>query len=358
MENFCCEICNFKTDRKANYSRHLRSDRHIKKSNGDDNSSVVSNITEPDDMSWKQSVISSADKEIMELKYQMEMMKKEHEIATLKMQLTLQQQQQQIQLPMQQPTNNIQLEIQEVAVAKPKPKPISEKEMLTNRINNGCLTFNQFINEYVNNFGMWKYAKDYKGYYIPKSLHKKNLIIEVLCDLIEEVNDREKLPIYCSDERRKVLHILTEDGWIKGDDNDKTIRKYINNLVCYIHRQIMRLCELLCVVYKKKSSIHHELKKYYGSKDTVGDSISEFISRYYEFPSDKLVQKTIIQLSNSTTKKAKRYVPEEFVPIAPDPNDTQSDNECDDDNNNCNNENEDDNTYRDESDSDNDGDSS
>jgi uncharacterized protein YdcH (DUF465 family) len=82
-----------------------------------------------------------------------------------------------------------------------------------------------------------------------------NLIINVFCGMINNT-EKHLCPIYCSDVKRKVFYVKTDEGWKKFDDDEfhqvqEKIIKRIDNLAYDAQRNARILCQYHYSNYKK-----------------------------------------------------------------------------------------------------------
>ena len=97
MTKHICKYCDFKTDKTSTYNDHLKSKKHLKAIQSDDASvSSMSSKSSKSTTSLYDAVINETDKQILELKHQLEL--KEIEILNITKEYTLKLQMKDIEL--------------------------------------------------------------------------------------------------------------------------------------------------------------------------------------------------------------------------------------------------------------------
>jgi hypothetical protein len=281
MVNYICKCCNYETTRKSSYEKHINSDKHKNIENRDNISSISGDETKHD---------NTTNNSIVELEYQLKM--KENEIQniineyTLKLQmkdleikhkddiiLSLQKQlqQQQIQRPVEQHPEEEQ-PVQLIITEQPNAKRPSVKTSLEIEFKNSpsiekC--YKELINTPEhNNFiqsvelpdetevNILNPDKSRLSYYQNSS--NISTAIEIIKGFIKTFSKQE-LPFYCSDKRRNVLHLKTENGWIKETEDNKN--EFDNHLLQFGRSALFSItncCHKMETLFKKSKLSFHE----------------------------------------------------------------------------------------------------
>jgi hypothetical protein len=239
-----CEICNFQTEKKSTYNDHLKSKKHVNKLNGDCCSSTTSSsINDSVDNTSTASRIRELEnqlklKEMQIEKMMIELKHKDEIISILRQQPApqnnIQLPQNNIQLPqnnIQLPQNNTQLVIQEIPQAQTKKLSVMEY-LNTKRTNAPTIEqcYKMMNNSKYNNYLQYIENKlDGKDYNILAPSKSRNSdykqrgvdnAIEIISKFFNEIPANSR-PFYCSDKRRNILYIKTNNGWIKQNDENK-----------------------------------------------------------------------------------------------------------------------------------------
>lgn len=252
MVNYICKCCNYETDRKSSYEKHLNSDKHkkvVKQNPRDDVSTISGESTHGAD----DEASTTSNKSIIDLEYQLKI--KENEIQsiinefTLKLQMkdleikhrdeTIAMLRNQLQQPtkvaekvvevqQQKPTPNLDLVINEVPPTKSK-RPL--KQALETDFQNAptiekCKEFllmeqhNCFIQTVGHNDEEVPILHQDKIRRTEFDLQNTSIAIQLIKSFVASLPKNE-LPFYCSDKRRHVLHLKTQNGWMKETEENK-----------------------------------------------------------------------------------------------------------------------------------------
>ena len=239
MPIYSCEICNFQTEKKFNYDKHIKSKKHLNKINGDcclsTTSSSINNFV---DNTSTASRIRELENQLKLKDLEMENQLKLKEMQIEKMMIELKYKDELISflrqpLQSQAPQNNIQFSVQENQIQPILTKKLSVMEYLnTKRINaptiEECnkMLFDSDYNNYLQTIHNDSDDKDYIILDKSKLFHYEykergvDNAIEIISKFFNEMPNDEK-PFYCRDKRRNILYIKTNNGWIKQTDKNK-----------------------------------------------------------------------------------------------------------------------------------------
>lgn len=291
MPSYICQPCNFNTEKKSTYNDHLKSKKHLNKTNNccqsecASTSSIISTITTIDETN------SSTAARIRELEHQILLMKKEYE-------LKLQHKDEIISILKEQINNktsynNIELKVEE--------KQIPEKqEILTPKIPTieflhehleSAPTIEQCCkmlkNDQFNDYIMEANMNDEPTIilhpkYITKSSFKENAVdnaIEIIINFFSTF-ETNKLPFYCSNKRKNILYLKTDNGWIK--QTEKNTDEFNKLLLNFAKTALwsVQCCVSNCERKFKNKSAYKKFHELYNIhyEDWVNDHKSELIS--------------------------------------------------------------------------------
>ncbi len=254
MVNYTCDCCSFLTNKKSTYNDHLVSKKHLNKINNisvtSSNSSIISNITEPELQDDTASTLKIKDLENelklkeLEINNLKELLKvKDEMIIFLKSmpppQVVVQQQQQQplkenITMTIEEkPSTNTKLtrnQIIEHLTLTRKDAPIIEEFIKTELRSNKNIYLKTIFVEKRFNSDKYKnltYYNEFKSQALVPSTTDaifsfssiSNLVVNMFCKVIEKV-DKSLCPIYCNDKHRNVFYVKTADGWDRKTDEE------------------------------------------------------------------------------------------------------------------------------------------
>lgn len=363
MPKYVCECCEFETDRKSNYDKHIKSSKHLSKLNQPSSSTNIS-VTSVSSLGTEEFKDSSKQSAIVELEYQLklkdieiqniineytlklqmkdnEIKHKDELIAMLRHQTT-----QQPQQPLQQQTapvsnhfepvkqNNINMVIHEKTTNQ-QPKQESTLDMLK-RERKDAITIEEFIDDYLftdNNPYIYIGELDNKDYILPvnikKNDYKSQFLVTQICKTFETI-PKQMSPIFCSDERRHKFYILTNDGWIKSNE-EESINKIITNLV---FKSAKVISQAFLNIFDLQARTDINFKNFFKKKYNMPCEVFMYDHKP-ELTSKLLYDKTLIDklkiaLSTMTSSKSKKYVPESEPEPEPDDCD-ESDYDCEKD---------------------------
>lgn len=222
MVEYKCDCCNYTTDRKLNYDRHLSSDKHLKKTNNETNKST--NLS-------KDEIIKNQQEEINNLK---------NEINDLKQKLVSQEpaplfSKKLISKPKQE---NIVMKIEEVVKKDPAELNLNIEEFLEKYIKKGGETkYTQviYLNEIKKTVIKFEYLKKGCIYNLKKVINE--LLLNGLKELPDGVNFYEVV-----NKRLNRFKIRTNDKIIttKHDEKevDDSIKKLLTGIYYFLRRSI------------------------------------------------------------------------------------------------------------------------
>jgi len=337
MVKHTCSYCDFETDRKSTYDLHLVSNKHIKKVNTasskkatvvEDNQSI-SSIEEPTATNIE------CNTRIIQLEYELKM--KEKEIERIINEYTLKLQMKDLEIkhkdeiieflqnkPKEEP-NNIQLLVQEkpkLAVVDENVSQLSNEEdkklklpikqcLLQYRADapsfENCTreffcdaNYNKFINV-VDFIGEYKILKEE---FIKQGGNQADCIsaVEEILKSYFRQYEKNKQPFYCSDSKRHILYIKTNDGWIKPtDDNEAQFDKYILNFARCALYSVQRIIHNTYELFKDKQQDFKRIYQLHFS-DWIKDHKNEISGVYSIYDTDdecirKMIKNTKIILS-------------------------------------------------------------
>ena len=274
---FECVKCNYKTDKRGNYNRHLKTKKHLDIHRSDEFACHLCNYKTD-----KKNNLIRHDK-----KYHCKIVKKEKEIKRNN-------QQNMIDL------TNLEINLQKILKEQENIKKLIPKNTGNTIINNKlsinvylnteckeAMSIQDFLNQLNLSFDDLYYTKN-NGFVEGIS----NVFVKKLGDL-----DPKERPIHCSDKKRLHFYVKNTDAWEKDDDN-KNINKAIGNVQ---RKQIEMLYhwELNHPGWEKNEKLFHErlnlANSVYGSikdKDREKDNkaIKKKISERIDFDIDVLVE--------------------------------------------------------------------
>ena len=220
---YICVFCNYNTNIKCNYIKHLQTIKHIKNTN----KSIKNNkhvckcgkIYKYHSGLWKHKKKCNINNEIFNIKNEIIELKKNNKILTKEL--------------IKSNKNNNEL-IKEVKKIKNNKNQIISQNITNNQINNNQnISINVFLNEYCKdamNFSDFikklEISFDDLTYTGDTSYVEgiSKILIKNLCKL-----NKLKRPIHCSDVKRKVLYIKNKEGWEK-DKQHENITKCIKDV--------------------------------------------------------------------------------------------------------------------------------
>lgn len=234
MVKYNCPTCNFTTDRKSNYERHLKTSKCSNNnsiSSSASLSSSVSNLTD-EEMSINNRILELENQlKIKDLELQM----KDLEIKHLKEINLMLKNEQQVK-PSLNKSNNI-----SVSITEKQPNVFSKAGIsdLLKKERSEVISIEDFIKEYLKNPTYNNYLKttlfNNEELIVSKNVtvsdYNKNLFVTQICNLLNKI-PHNKRPIYCSNIRLHKFYIYSNGKWLEPNDeeNDKLIKNLINEL--------------------------------------------------------------------------------------------------------------------------------
>jgi hypothetical protein len=250
---FCCEICQYITDRKGNLVSHFATAKHLKEINVNNFKQISSNILECEfcckiyqtaaglwkhkkkcieifsdnkDNKYDTSILEkSYDKDLilMLIKQNSELVKENSEFK------------------------NMMLDQQTIMIEVIKNGTHNTTHNTTTNSHNKTFNLNVFLNETC------KDAMNIMDFVDSIQLQLSDLenvgklgYVEGITNIITKnlkALDITQRPIHCTDKKREVLYIKDENKWEKEDDDKKKIRKAIKRVAFKNHRLIMKFKE-------------------------------------------------------------------------------------------------------------------
>lgn len=365
MVNYSCKCCDFETERKSNYEKHMRSEKHLRKLNGSDASSL-SSLSFTETPTYNVSI-----NRITELEYQLKM--KDIEIQNIINEYNLKLQMKDLEIKhkedmiqMLQKTHHQNVEeqpnVKMVITEKPKAnkiqlvpvtenKPIETKKETTieylMRERKNAITIETFIQKYLSNPQYNKFIKtiSYNGndYTMLSSVKDADITkasaLKQICKVMDKIPHNQR-PIFCSDERRHKFYILTNEGWIKSNNEeeiDKLLNKLVNSSYWLLSSSLNNIIKQIpASPFLTEDSFAHQLEKgceiainYKQQLDTFNSTFCRMFKTNYNISFEKwngdiknkltiaimetqeyAKEKIKIQLSKITTATTTKYIEE------------------------------------------------
>jgi hypothetical protein len=243
---FNCLCCKYETERKSSFDNHLKSSKHLEKLNN-----PTTNITlESQSVSSLNSLACTSTEEltinstrIMALEYQLKL--KDNEIQNIINEYTLKLQMKDIEIKHKNDT--IEMLKTNLHQSKTEEENSNIKMVVTEKIKNEDINIptkklytKECLEKYmekaptIETYKSYLFKEDYNKYITEIDIDGKpanilnvqsfkvsdyknngvNNAISIIEELFIKFNSNE-LPFYCSDKKRNILHIKTNNGWIK-----------------------------------------------------------------------------------------------------------------------------------------------
>jgi len=220
---YCCDICQYNTDKKSNYDKHLGTLRHLKST---ESTKVAEKVAES---SCKQFICLHCNASFKERTglwrhnktCNLNNDKIDNNEATLVNYLM---------------NENKELKNMIIEVCKQIQPGINNTIGNTNMNNSNNKTFNLqvFLNETCKDAMNIKEFVDSVQIELNdlENVGKRGYIEGISNIIIKNLNalDMEKRPIHCTDNKREVIYIKDEDKWEKEEDNKPKLRKLIKEI--------------------------------------------------------------------------------------------------------------------------------
>ena len=220
MVQYLCEKCNFSTKRKNDYSRHLKTQKHL----GD---KIIKNFScgcgkkyKSRSGLWRHNKICDGNIELKKMKLEIEELKNNYTFVANQL--------------LKSNKTNTEL-IKEVKHLKKESKNQIVKQNITNNNiqNIQNVSINVFLNEHCQNaMSLVDFVEQLQITIEDlKYTGQTNYVEGISSILIKNLNKMDKLerPIHCSDVKRKVLYIKNKEGWEKDKEHEK-IKKCIKDV--------------------------------------------------------------------------------------------------------------------------------
>jgi len=316
MSKYCCLICKFETVRKNNYDTHLTSAKHLKKMNNScsesEVSSVVSvatkvnNYNDNNNNNNENARIVDLENQLkikdMEIKMKDEIIKHKDEIINMLTNKSI------IKM-----NENVMLTVTEKVVGTVKQEKQLESENISELSDYNkkrkmpiieCLAKYRDSAPTIEVCGLQLIKDTFYNKYIVEIDENEKPIEVINYDTInlksDDITDgitnncfenakkfitnffnqfnKSNLPFYCSDKRRNVLYIKTEQGWIKNNEaNMEKFNKYIHDFVVKIIRYAQKLLNNTSEVFDRHKS---QFQKLYGL--TYNDYKGHGVASYFQ----------------------------------------------------------------------------
>jgi len=241
-KKYCCENCDYNTDRKSNLDNHFKSAKHKKEINGTKNKQILSNnfvcencnkIYQTSSGLWKHKqkcIIDNNKEEKEDFEYNIT---PELIIEIIKQNQELQKQ-----------NNELQKQMFEVI----KNGTNNTNNNNTNNSHNKTFNLQFFLNETCKDaMNIMDFVDSIKIQLSDLEKVGKNGFVEGISNIIvKNLNslDETKRPVHCTDSKREVMYVKDENKWEKENETNLKLRKAIKNVA---HKNSKMLSE-----YRKK----------------------------------------------------------------------------------------------------------
>ena len=228
-KKYCCEICDYNTDRKSNIENHFISAKHIKEINGTKNKQILSNnyicescnkIYQTTSGLWKhkQKCIKESINEEKEKE------KDEYNI-TPDLIIEIIKQNQQLQ------KQNYDLQTQVLELCK---NGTNNNNSHNNNSHNKTFNLQFFLNETCKDaMNIMDFVDSIKIQLSDLEKVGKIGFVEGISNIIvQNLNllDENKRPVHCTDSKREVMYVKDENKWEKENDTKVKLRKAIKKV--------------------------------------------------------------------------------------------------------------------------------
>ena len=224
---FECKICNFLSNRKDNYNRHLKTIKHIKNTSNtkiDNFSCLCGKFYKSRSGLWRHKKICEMNNKLQEMKKEINELKNENNIMKNNTHQIL-------EVIKQSSKNNTNI-INEVKKLKEGKNQIITQN-IHNQNNTQNISINVFLNKHCKNaMNLTDFIEKLQITFEDLAYTGKTNYVEGISRiLIKNLNKLSKVerPIHCSDVKRKVLYIKNEEGWEKDKEHEK-INKCIKDV--------------------------------------------------------------------------------------------------------------------------------
>jgi hypothetical protein len=255
-KKYCCEICNYNTDRKSNIENHFNSAKHLKEQSGTEikqklskhyECKICNKIYQTPSGLWKhkQSCINE-DKVVSEITD----LSETNEVQDLK------------EIMKYLMKENSEMKHMMMDVIK---NGINNNNNNTINTNSHNKTFNLqfFLNETCKDaMNIMDFVDSIKLQLSDLERVGKIGYVEGISNIIvKNLNSLEesKRPVHCTDSKREVMYVKDQDKWEKENENKQKLRKAIKH-----------------VAYKNSKLLHEFIEKY----PDCGKSISKYSDQY------------------------------------------------------------------------------
>lgn len=280
-----CDLCDYETSKTSTYKTHIASTRHLNKLNGissivcSEVQSQVSAITE---------ATMVTDTRIQELENQITILKMEYEMKLLAKDAEIKQKDLELKhkdeiisllrnapptIIQQEPqNNNVTMVVQEKKKPTRRETSTIKEHLMKTRPNaptieecRRTLMYNSEYNNYIQDATL--NGTDYiildPSYIRHTEFQERGIdnAINIVKAFFRRMPENDK-PFYCSDKRRNILYLKTNEGWIKQNtENKNAFEKMLLQLAKDALNSIHRACCGILTVFKKNES---HFQKLYG----------------------------------------------------------------------------------------------
>ena len=226
---FECVICNFRSNRKDNYNRHLKTKKHVENTNNvkiNNFSCLCGKFYKSRSGLWRHKKICEMNNKLQEMKKKIVELKNENKIMKNNTQEIL-------EVIKQSSVNNRDIINEIKKLKEAKNQMVTQNIQNQNIQNTQNISINVFLNEHCKNaMNLTDFVEKLQITFEDLTYTGKTNYVEGISNiLIKNLNKLNKLerPIHCSDVKRKVLYIKNKEGWEKDRKHEK-IKKCIKDV--------------------------------------------------------------------------------------------------------------------------------
>jgi len=226
-KKYCCEICDYNTDRKSNIENHFISAKHIKEINGTKNKQILSNnyICESCNKIYQTTSGLWKHKQKCIKEFINEEKEKDEYSITPDLIIEIIKQNQQLQ------KQNYDLQTQVLELCK---NGTNNNNSHNNNSHNKTFNLQFFLNETCKDaMNIMDFVDSIKIQLSDLEKVGKIGFVEGISNIIvQNLNllDENKRPVHCTDSKREVMYVKDEDKWEKENDTKVKLRKAIKKV--------------------------------------------------------------------------------------------------------------------------------